>query len=42
MFMLVLLSADGEEVFKPFQFRMQEIDGLRYRSTVCLYFVHSC
>ena len=33
------MSADGEEVFKPYQFKMDEIEGLRYRSKVskCLY-----
>jgi len=28
------LSADGEEIFKPYQFKMEEIEGLRYRSKV--------
>jgi len=27
-------AVDGEEVFKPYQFKMQEIEGLRYRSMV--------
>jgi len=34
MFILVLLSVDGEEIFKPYQFKMQEVEGLRYRSMV--------
>lgn len=38
--MLALLSADGEDVFKPYQFRMQEIEGLRYRSTVSVLHSH--
>jgi len=31
---VVLLTADGHEVFKPYQFKMEEIEGLRYRSKV--------
>jgi len=31
---VVLTSADGEEIFKPYQFKMEEIEGLRYRSKV--------
>ena len=34
MIVSVLMSADGEEVFKPYQFKMDEIEGLRYRSKV--------
>ena len=34
MIVSVLLLADGEEVFKPYQFKMDEIEGLRYRSKV--------
>jgi len=31
---VVYFSADGEEIFKPYQFKMEEIEGLRYRSKV--------
>ena len=30
----VLLSVDGEDIFRPYQFKMEEIEGLRYRSKV--------
>jgi len=30
----VLSAAEADEVFKPYQFKMEEIEGLRYRSKV--------
>jgi len=32
--MSYFLLADGEDIFKPYQFKMEEIEGLRYRSKV--------
>jgi len=29
------VSADGETVFKPYNFKMDEIDGFKYRAKVC-------
>jgi len=34
VFISVLVSANCEEIFKPYQFKMEEIEGLRYRSKV--------